>query len=226
MIWGRGGGALAVHGDVPFAASGTEPEEQTGIVSFSLPREKVPTAWGVRSTLIASSIRCLRDHGLYDDYVARVDPGWRETLLEAVAGVWLPIDAGLAHYGACEALGLSSAEQVEIGREVGDRIQGTFLASMVRAAKGAGMTPWNALPFTGKLYERLFEGGGVRVVKVGPKEARCAVTANPLVGLGYFRNGFRGLYQVAIELFCAKAYVTDVPKSSSGMACEFKIAWA
>ena len=116
------------------------------IVPFALPREKLPLATQVRSTLVASSLRSVRGHGFYDRYVALLDPGWRDAVLHAVAGVWLPLAAGVAHYKACDALGVSPAEQMEIGREVGDRIQGTFLASMVRVAKGAGVTPWDALP--------------------------------------------------------------------------------
>jgi hypothetical protein len=37
-------------------------------------------------------------------------------------------DVQLAHYQACDALGLSTAEQVSIGQEVGNRIQGTLSA--------------------------------------------------------------------------------------------------
>jgi hypothetical protein len=196
------------------------------IVPFARPREKLVAASKVRSTLLTSSLRSVRSHGFYDKYIAALDPSWREPILQAVAGIWLPLEAGLAHYRACDSLGLSAVEQMEIGREVGDRIQGTFLASMVRAARGAGVTPWNALGFTGKLYERLFEGGGIRVTKLGPKEAHSEMVGNPFASLGYFRNGFRGLYQVGVELFCTKAYVVDVPKLGTDSSCVMKISWA
>jgi hypothetical protein len=196
------------------------------IVPFSQPRDKLPLASRVRSTLIASSVRSVREHGFYDAYLDKLDPAWRATILDAVAGVWLPIDAGIAHYRACDALGLSAGEQMEIGREVGDRIQKTFLASMVRAARGIGVTPWNAFQFGTRLYERQFEGGGVCVVKLGPKEARCEVVCNPAAVTGHFRNGFRGLTQAGVELFSTKAYVVELSKLGTDTSFVLRGSWA
>jgi hypothetical protein len=202
------------------------PERPEYVVPFRVSLTELPSAMTVRSTLLASSLRTLRDHGHYERYLATVAPEWREPILQAVAGLWLPIDAGLAHYRACDALGLSAQEQVAIGREVGDRIQGTFLSTMIRAAKSAGVTPWTALSYTGKLYERLFEGGGCSVMRLGPKDARADLVNNPVVGTAYFRNGFRGLYQVGIELFCARCYVTEIGSATTERACALKISWA
>ncbi len=206
------------------APSKGEPPEI--LVPFRAPREQLAPASQVRSTLLASSLRSLRARGLFERYIGIVDAAWRDTILGAIAGVWLPIEAGVAHYRACDALGLGAPEQVAIGREVGEQVHGTFLATMVRAARTVGVTPWTALGYTGKLYERLFEGGGCCVTKLGPKDARADLVNNPIVGIPYFRNGFRGLYQVGIELFCQKAYVTEVPRATTETACALKIAWA
>ncbi len=199
------------------------------VVPFKLPRERITPATQVRSTLLASSLRALRDRGRFDEYVAKLDPQWRVPILDAVAGVWLPLEAGIAHYRACDALGFSAAEQLEIGRAVGERVHGTFLATMIRTAKNAGVTPWIAVGYSGKLYERLFEGGGCEVTKIGPKDARSELVKNPMVGLNYFRNGMRGLYQVGVELFCKKAYVNEMPLSpgeSRETSLVLKISWA
>ncbi len=196
------------------------------IVPFPAPVEDLAQVTKVRSTLIASSLRSVREHGHIDAYLGKLDVAWHETILHSVAGVWMPVAAGTAHYRACDALQMSPVEQMQIGREVGDRIQGTFLASMVRAARGAGITPWRALDYTHRLYNRLFEGGGMAVVKLGPKEARVEMASNPIVGVSYFRNGLRGIYQVAVELFCTKAYVTNIPSYGTETSCALKISWA
>src|ERR1700709_601282 len=101
------------------------------IVPFPAPVEDLAPVTKVRSTLIASSLRSVREHGHFDAYLSKLDVAWHDTILHSVAGVWMPGAAGAAHYGACDALQMSPVEQVQIGREVGDRIQGTFLASMV-----------------------------------------------------------------------------------------------
>ena len=195
------------------------------VVPFKVPRDQITPATRVRSTLLASSLRALRDRGMFDAYAAKLDPQWRAPILEAVAGVWLPLEAGLAHYRACDALGFSASEQVEIGRAVGDRVHGTFLATMIRTAKNAGVTPWTAVGYSGKLYERLFEGGGgCEVTKIGPKDARSELVNNPILGIAYFRNGLRGLYQAGVELFCRKAYVNEL--TSGETSAVLKISWA
>lgn len=194
------------------------------LVPFAAPLESLLPATTVRSTLLASSIRAIRKCERYDEYVANLPAAWHDLPLRAIAGLWLPIEAGVAHYRACDALRLSTEEQVANGRETGDRIHGTFLGTMVRAAKTAGATPWIALGSTNKLYERLFEGGGCCVTKVGPKDARLEMACNAVTGLEYFRNALRGLYQTGIELFCTKAYVTEIGHTES--SCKMRISWA
>jgi len=210
---------------VSLTSSLSKPRDAEVIIPFATPRDKLSPTTAVRSTLVASSLNRVREHGHLEAYTALLDPQWHDVIFHAVAGVWLPIAAGLAHYRACDDLNLPAAEQLDIGREVGDRIQGTFLGSMVRAAKGVGVTPWGAMAYSGRLYSRLFDGGGISVTKVGPKEARVEIAQNVLTGVGYFRSGLRGLYQVAIELFCAKAYVVDAARATSHDSCTMKISW-
>ena len=121
---------------------------------FPVPRGQLHLPTHVRSTLLASSLRALREHGFFDDYLAHLDPRWRETILDSVAGVWLPAESSVAHYRACDALPLTRLQRIALGREVGDRVNGTFLGTMVRAAKTAGATPWGVLAYTNRLYAR------------------------------------------------------------------------
>ena len=197
---------------------------QEVFVDFPCPPEKLSPPRHVRSTLIGSSLRTLRERQLFDTYLTFLDPLHRTTLLESVAGVWLPIDAGIAHYRACDALDLSAATSTAIGREVGARIHGTFLGTMLRAARSAGVTPWRAFSYSNKLYERLFDGGGCRVLRTGPKDATMECAGNALAGVPYFRRGMMGLWQVALEQFCQRAHLV----ATGGTPTSFKvdIAWA
>jgi hypothetical protein len=198
--------------------------EEELIVPFPCAREKIVPPTHVRSTLVASSLRALRERGLFDSYAVALDAEWKETVLGTVAGLWLPIDAGLAHYRACDTLPLSMLEVVAMGREVGDRIHSTFLGTMIRAAKSAGVTPWAGFPYALKLYERLFNGGACSVGRSGPKDARMEVAGNPMVSVPYFRNAMRGVWQAGVELFCQKSYVTELTRSETSY--KVKISWA
>jgi hypothetical protein len=195
-----------------------------------LPLPAPPSALGqvtmVRSTLLATSLQSLRARGMLDRYTRHVAGPHTETILTAVAGAWLPVDAAIAHYRACDALGLEPSEEVAIGMEVGDRVHGTFLGLMVRTAKTLGVTPWLALAQSAKLNSRLFSGGGgIAVSELGPKEARVDVVGNPLCDVEYFRNGLRGVYQAAVRLFCQRVYSSEIPRGLVRSGMTLRVSW-
>ena len=191
----------------------------------SAPRPSGGPLTQLRSTLITTSLHSVRTHGYFDRYVEVLAPQHRATILEVVAGVWLPIEVGLAHYRACDALGLTQQQQLAIGQEVGARVQGTFLGVVVRSAKTAGVTPWAGLEQANRLWERLFVGGYVRVTRVGPKEAEVALEENPLCGIAYFRNALRGLIVGGAHLFSQKAYANEMVRQTTGRSFAVRLSW-
>ena len=56
-----------------------------------------------------SSITTPREAARFDEYVSHLAPEAKETILEIAAPSRLSIDVGLAHYGACDKLGLTPA---------------------------------------------------------------------------------------------------------------------
>jgi hypothetical protein len=191
---------------------------------FPAPLSSLGVASAARSTLVTTSIQSLRARGLYDRYAHRVAEAHRDVLLTTVAGVWLPMDAAVAHYEACDALRLDVNEQLAIAMEVGDRVHGTFLGMMVRMAKTVGVTPWPALAQSAKLYERLFCGGGVAVTRKGPKDARIDLVGNGLCDIEYFRVGVRGVYEAALQLFCRRVTTFELPLRG-GHSMAIRVSW-
>lgn len=196
------------------------------VVPFSAPPPALGAASAARSTLVTSSIQSLRTRNLYPRYERRLAPEYREELLLAVAGTWLSMDAAIAHYAACDALELDAGEQLAIAMEVGDRVNGTFLGTMLRMARTAGVTPWLALGQSAKLYERLFCGGGIAVSKKGPKDARVDLVGNILCSLEYFRVGVRGVYQAGLQLFCRRMSIIELTTRATSHSMSLRIAWA
>ncbi|MFT3927158.1 MAG: hypothetical protein QM778_31725 [Myxococcales bacterium] len=164
----------------------------------------------VRSTLIQSSLNTLRQRGHFDRYRDLVHPEHRETILGSLAPEWLPIDVAMAHYAACDALQMSAQELHEIGEEVGNRIQGTFLDHIVRRARAMGLTPWIPLAQIGRLWERLFEGGAPGLTKVGPKDAMVDLRNLKLCRYAYFRAAFCGVLTSGIKLGAGRAVHTRI----------------
>ena len=178
-----------------------------------------------RSTWIISSHQTLRANGYFDRYQANLPASQRSAILEIVAGVWLPMATARAHYEACDRLGLSLEEQLEMGRAVGGHAQGTVLGTLVKAAKGVGVTPWTIMPHFDRLWRRAVDGGASEVFRVGPKEARATFTGCELLDVPYFRNGLRGVLLRSGALFSSKAYIHELPRRKQGEV-EFRLQWA
>jgi hypothetical protein len=165
---------------------------------------------------------------MFDAYLGKLPGDMHAPVLEAVAGSWIPLSVGIAHYAAADSLGLSSLEQFNNGREVAERVQNSMLGTLVRAAKAIGVTPWTGLEQFQRLWDRLLLGGAGAVYRLGPKEARVEAHGNPLVEGAYFRNAWRGMFAASGELFCEKLYVVEIsaPKPGSTAPFVLRVAWA
>jgi hypothetical protein len=166
----------------------------------------------LRSTLLQSSLSVLKERGHFDAWSEAVDAAHRATIVEAVAPVWLPIDVGMAHYAACEALRLHQHELVAMGEAVGSRIQNTFLATITKAAQQAGMTPWTPVAQFGRVWSRLFMGGSAELKKVGPKDLQIEVRGLSLFRYAYVRTTYAGLVRAALLLFGARTAYVNVAR--------------
>jgi uncharacterized protein (TIGR02265 family) len=186
---------------------------------------RVTPARHARSTILMASIETVRSRGLFAEYERALPAQYKEELLGAVAATWMPLEAALAHYAACDSLGLTAEQHVQCGRSTFDGARGTLLGTAVRMARGAGLTPWTTLPLLQRFWDRGFDGGAVSVARAGPKDAhvtcvQCAVIVSP-----YFRNGLRGLLAALMELTCTKAYVTE-RRSHLANSLSFRLQWA
>ena len=196
------------------------------LVPFPETLPQAPETTHLRSTLLVTSLAALRRRALLEPYERHTGAERFAAITTAVAGMWLPIDVGVAHYASCDALGLSHAEQMAIGGEVVRELQRSFIGTLLKlSAAGAGVTPWLALARFSAVYERMFQGGGLRVVKTGPKDARMEVVGQRLARVGYFRNAYRGFLQAGCEFFSDHVFVADLPRHCTASTLGYRISW-
>ena len=131
------------------------------LLPWPKPPTQVPPATFMRSTMIRSSLETLHESGHYARYLERLDPNRRDEIIYCVAGVWLEMPLAELHYRACDELGLTSGEQLELFRASGTRSIGTALGTAVKLAKVAGATPWTLLGQLDRMYVRACQGGAV-----------------------------------------------------------------
>lgn len=172
-----------------------------------------------------SSLLTMRAHGDYDRYLASLTPAFRELIVSLVPSQWLPIDVAHDHYRACWALGLSRREIAERGMVVTKHIHNVVLALGVRMAKEAGVTPWAVFARLDKLWERIWRGGSVSVIKQGPKDALIEVVQFSCAREPYCRAAMPSVVASVMEMFCRRAYVTDVSPEDSPYEIRLHAAW-
>ena len=186
----------------------------------------IVTARHARSTVLIGSIGAVRGTERFDEYAALLTAEQREILLNLVAGTWVDIELALAHYQACDALGYSVDEQLANGRATFDKTSGTLLGTVLRMAKQAGVTPWSILPQFQRFWHRGYDGGGVRVTRIAPKEARVELVQFRLCESRYYKNALRGLVTAIVERFCRRAYLVEEPSARASSAATFRVQWA
>jgi hypothetical protein len=186
----------------------------------------VVPAHSVRSTLIQSSLKFIRERGHFERYLGLLAPEHRETIVGSLAPTWMPIAVGIAHYRACDELQLDAAELIAIGEAVGDRIQGTFMKTLVQTARVAGVTPWLLFGRFDRLWGRIFEGGSVQVLKAGPKDIAIEVRGAQLSQFVYFRTAFTGVVRAGFKIVGVRAsYVNQTPWESRIDRFTMHAAW-
>lgn len=185
-------------------AAGIEPES----VVLALPAIIKPLRHA-RSTILIGSISAIRASDRWEQYVAALAPDAREYLLHLVAGVWVPVEMAMQHYRACETLGFTTEEQMKNGRFTFDRAGASVFGTLSRMAREAGVTPWTALPHMQRFWERGYDGGGISVTRLGPKDCRIVARDVPLLRSPYYRNALRGLVWAVIDLFSRKTFLSE-----------------
>jgi hypothetical protein len=195
-----------------------------GEVILALPDRFEPVT-NVRSTLLIASIASVTAAGYGDAYFAALPERYRGVVRDAVAGAWLPLDVAMAHYQACSAIGLSRDALARLGRTVGEKTQGTLLGTAVRMAKEVGVSPWSVLPQFQRFWNRAYDGGGIAVYKLGPKEARLEVHKAAPLDTTYYRAAICGLAAGVLEFFCTRAYVTERPGPRVPASAIFRAQW-
>jgi hypothetical protein len=189
------------------------------------PLKRFPPVTSVRSTLLLASRASLLALGLFDRYEAHLSVATRSSLRDIIAGTWLPVGIVLEHYAACDALGLTAAEQVALGRTNGERLQGTLLGTLAKMAHHAGTTPFTLIQQFPRFWGRIFQGGGMTYDLGGPKDALVGVCADPILGSPHFRNGLAGTCSSVLSLVCTRLFVRVKSYDAETASAGYVIQW-
>ena len=179
----------------------------------------------VKSTLIASSRSSLREVGVFADYEKALRPLERDELMTlSMQNTWITIGLARAHYKACDSLPLTPDQTNQLGSGVAGRIASPFIGTAVRIAKSSGVTPWTPLSRLGNSWSRAYKGSGVRVYKLGPKDAEVEVVCNELAAIRYWSTALASLMRGMTEIFAKRAYCRRKRGTEDGV--RYLLSWA
>jgi hypothetical protein len=212
----------AALGASPSSVPARGPAKATVVVPF--PSPLVPLR-SVKSTLLMASVAALRETGRYDDYHARLEPEFDEALLRCIAGTWVPERAARAHYRACDALALSPLEQMAVGQRTGIGLKTHLTRVATVVSRSAGVTPWSLFEQWNRFWARTFDGGGVSVMKLGPKEAEVVYAQCSLLESPYFRSALRGVAVGLLGAVTQRSFMSELPAAARVDEIRYRFSW-
>jgi hypothetical protein len=179
----------------------------------------------VRTIVLLSSHDALRKHNLFGAYLARLE-SHRDALVSMSAGTWVPSDVAVAHYRACDRLGLSQTRAIELGRMVSQATHNVLASTALRMARELGATPWTLFEQADRFWMRAWKGSAISVVRVGPKDAHISIAGMPLATIPYFRFATGGFIAAIAEFVATKAFVRHVASECTENKLGYHLAWA
>jgi hypothetical protein len=112
-----------------------------------------------------------------------------------------------------------------MARRAMERVGGTLLGTSISVAREAGATPWTVLARMQQFWRRGYDGGGVAILKLGPKEARVDVAEFSLCTSAFYRCAFTGWLSGLVEMFCSKVYAKDRGSPHGPSSISVRLQW-
>jgi hypothetical protein len=207
------------------ASYGAMPRVEEAILPLPSPRSLVPRTTQVKSAWISSSLRAIRDADLLDRYMSLLPEGYHDVVKNSAPSEWLDIDVAIVHYSACDKLEIANNVVVQLGHNAIKIGHGSPLSVVAKLASGAGASPWTLFGQLQRWWDKSWQGGAVGAFKLGPKEARLEVAGWPCAPFRYVRVGMRGVLSGAVELFCQKVYVQEIPELCTALSVGYRVSW-
>jgi hypothetical protein len=167
-----------------------------------------PTVTHVRGMLLVTGRENLRELGVYEQYERLLPSSHRDAIAYTLASSWVPIEVALAHYHTCDQLELDPVQITRLGELSGARMIDTFFGRALKVAHELGAESyWKLLQQNNRVYDRMYQGGGVIVKRIGLKDMWHENTGQPLVSCRFWRSLYLAYMQSIGRAFAKASYV-------------------
>ena len=201
------------------------PRTRIQILAPRFPHGNYPPIRHVRSTLLTASLQGIRQLGWEQRYFDALPAELHDTLRTLIAGTWCPFELGIAHYTACDAMGLSKRETEAMGASVSARTQRTFVGTLGSIAAGAGATPFHVYRNGHRIWARIFDGGDHEAYEVGPKDVDIICRGCPLLRLKYFRTSMGSYYAALAGMVARSVHWRELEEHRTDRNIGLRVSW-
>ena len=164
----------------------------------------------VRNTVLQASLGELREAGYFERYASNIAPSVLQELSSNLAPSWVPIELADAHYEACDRMGLNAEELQRIGHAVGVRVRQTSIVVADNRTSNAPVDVWTIVGQLHRVWKRVYQGGSVQIVKIGPREELIELRGHSLYRHPYFRFGSLAAITAAHEAVGARIELNKI----------------
>lgn len=161
-------------------------------------------ATAVKNVVLQSGLAQLKASPHYARYCALVDPAVIEHMVTNLPMSWTPMELASAHYQACEDLMLSAKQVMDLTHGSGGQLLKTALSSTVKRTYDPTVDVWNVMGALHRMWARLFQGGSIQVMKLGPNDMLFEQRAFVLPRYRYYQHAQLSAVKVGFEAVGAR----------------------
>jgi hypothetical protein len=176
--------------------------------------------------IVQSSLLDIKELGHYERYRVHMLPTELAEVTDAIGPGWLPLEFALAHYRACDRMGISDEQISTMGTRSGAKMQGTLLLGLNKSSPDEIQSPWETIGAFSRMGRRVYDGGSSQYVKLGPKELQIENIGNPLFSLHYYRVAHLAFLRGAFSAFGVEIKaVKPISFHKDGDRADVRISW-
>jgi hypothetical protein len=112
-----------------------------------------------------------------------------------------------------------------MGRTTGDGIRRHLTRAVGSLSRGAGLSPWLLFDQFNRFWARSFQGGGISILRLGPKDAEITYGKCGLLQSPYFRSALRGVALGLLDVVTRRVFMSETSFSVSRSEASYRVAW-
>lgn len=176
--------------------------------------------------LVQSSVAELKLLGLYERYTACIDPLSLGEINDQIGPGWLSVELAMAHYRAVDAIGINDADVQQLGGTAGEKLARTLTVPTASSGPDSAISPWDLVGAFERLGKRIYDGGSIQYVKLGPKQLYIENIGNPLFSVHYYRLAHLAFMRRSFATLGANVIEARITKFRiTGALIEVSLAW-